>query len=99
MARNIDDSIKEEDEWERDEEKDQFEEQVNEDFDDQAGENTAPSAGSAAAGNCSYPEFVCTNCKTRKRAAGKEANIPVHCGRKMVLVDHENTATLLEKLL
>ena len=82
-ARNLENEISEEEDWEA-EDADDIDEQENpKEYDDEVGENTESELGAANTGM----EFVCAKCGKKKHSKG--IIIP-SCHGKMVPLDFEN---------
>jgi hypothetical protein len=82
-ARDLEDEISEEEEWEA-EDADDIDEQENpHEYDDEEGENTEPGSGPASVGL----EYVCAKCGKKKRGKGV---ITPSCHGKMIPLDFEN---------
>ena len=86
MARNINEAIAEEEERELEEAGDLEDQQQAKEYEDEKGENIAPTAGMPS--DRSYPKFVCVKCGVRSRVRHLKTT-GVHCGKQMQLVDHE----------
>lgn len=81
MAKDVEDEIKEEEEYEAEDAESIEEQGLNEEFSDEGGENMAVTAK----GQKSGVEFICLKCGTRKKGgAGRQ---PVHCSERMTPVD------------
>lgn len=84
MARDLTEVIAEEETRELEEAIDLEEQEQPREFDDEAGENTAATTGAPGGGL----EFVCVKCGKRSRVMHVKTT-GVHCGKRMLLVDHE----------
>lgn len=81
MAKDVEDEVKEEEEYEADDAEFLKEQTFHDEFSDEGGENMAASSK----GRKSGMEFICLKCGTRKKgASGRQ---PSHCGESMTPVD------------
>ncbi len=83
MARDVQQAVEEEEARELEEATDLEEQAQPKEFDDEAGENTAATASALGSGL----EFICVKCGRRSRVMHVNTT-GVHCGRRMLLVDH-----------
>ena len=81
MARDVEEEIRDEEEYEKEDADDKEEQAFDDDFSDDEGENMAPTAK----GKKSGVEFICLKCGLRKK--GVSGKNPEHDGEPMTPVD------------